>query len=506
MNDAHFSNHSPQRLAALRTTLASAGFSPAGVLETIGVTDSASIKESDILLLMHRTRGGTPLETLIRLFLMEMPVECGLLAKAIEPMGLPEWQEMGLISVGDGFAQAEIKLFPYQDLMIAYDLPRRLLSEDGYDYVMGIGGSSITLANLTVRRQAGLALDLGTGCGFQAFLAARHCARVIAVDRNPRAVALAGFNARLNGIQTLECRAGDLFAPVTGMTFDLIVSNPPFVISPESRYIYRDSPMAGDGVCRRIIREAPMFLNEGGVCQILCNWAELDGQDWRERLREWFEGCGCDVWVMRNQSRDVANYAANWIRHTEKLDTERMEERFAEWLDYYASQGIVRVSGGVINMRRRSHGSNWFHVDDGVETMYGPGGEYILKGFDARDFLESAAGDAALLMTALVLSPDVRIVQQLSPSGGNWVKEVCELHLSRGLSQKGEIDPYVEKLLIGCDGNRPLGTLIGEMAETLEVPVSDIASAACTLVRDFIVRGFLLPPAQKNTLLEPGGI
>jgi SAM-dependent methyltransferase len=491
--------HSPERLKKLRNVLLSADFTPEGVLKTIGVTDSASIKESDILLLMHRTQGGTPLETLIRLFLMEMPVDSIFLATAIEPMGLVEWEEMGLISVHGGSAKAEIKLFPYQDLMIAYDLPRRLLSEDGYDFVMGIGGSSITLANLTIRREAKLALDLGAGCGFQAFLAARHCDRVIAVDRNPRAVALAGFNARLNGIHTLECREGDLFAPVEGMTFDLIVSNPPFVISPESRYIYRDSPMAGDDVCRRIIREAPRFLNEGGFCQILCNWAELADQDWRERLRGWFDGCGCDVWIMRNQSRDVANYAANWIRHTEKLETEHMEERFSEWLTYYEKQRIVRISGGVINMRRRSGCRNWFHVDDGVETMFGPGGEYILKGFVARDFLEGVGDDAALLMTAFVLSPDVRIVQQLSPSEGKWVREVCELHLSRGLSQKGEIDPYVETLLIGCDGAKPLGTLIREMAETLGVPVSDIESAVCAFARDFIIRGFLHPPARENT-------
>ena len=102
------------------------------------------------------------------------------------------------------------------------------------------------------------------------------------------------------------------------MTFDLIVSNPPFVISPESRYIYRDSGMAGDEVCRRICREAPRFMTDGGFCQIICNWAEYKGEDWRERLKTWFEASGCDVLVMRNQSRDVATYAATWLRHTEK--------------------------------------------------------------------------------------------------------------------------------------------------------------------------------------------
>jgi SAM-dependent methyltransferase len=486
-----------QMLDALRGVMARAGFAPDGVLKTIGVTDAVSIRESDILLLMHRTRGGSPLETLIRLFLMEMPVDISLLKGAIDPMGIDEWVEIGLISVNGDSALAEIKLFPFQDMLIAYDIPRRLLSDAGYDYVMGIGGSSITLANLTIRSDAGRALDLGTGCGFQAFLAARHCGHVIAVDRNPRAVEIADFNARINGLHAVECREGDLFAPVEGMTFDLIVSNPPFVISPESRYIYRDSPMAGDGVCRKIVREAPNYLNEGGFCQLLCNWGELSGQDWRELLRGWFDGCGCDVWVMRNQSRDVANYAANWIRHTEKLETENMEGRFGEWLSYYEDQRIERVGGGVINMRRRSGGDNWFHADDGVETMFGPGGEYILKGFAARDFLEGAKDDAALLGATFTLSQDTRLVQQKLPSAEGWMMEVSEIHLSRGLAQKGRIDPYVETLLIGCDGTRPLEALIREMAEALAVETSEIVSAACALVRDFVLRGFLLPPARE---------
>jgi hypothetical protein len=201
---------------------------------------------------------------------------------------------------------------------------------------------------------------------------------------------------------------------------------------------------------------------------------------------------------MRNLSLDVANYAANWIRHTEKLDTENMEARFSDWLRYYENQQIERVGGGVINMRRRSGGRNWFRADDGVETMFGPGGEYILAGFAARDFLEGVEDDATLLATSFILSSHARLVQQKFPSAGGWMMEVSEIHLARGLSQKGRIDPYVETLLIGCDGTRPLASLIREMAETLAVETSAIETAACALVRDFALMGFLLPPTQDT--------
>jgi len=497
MNVSRTLDDSPQRLAALRSVLAASGFTPEGVLSTIGVKDSVSIKESDVLLLMQRTKAGTPLDILIRLFLMEVPVDVSALQLAIEPMGSDEWAEMGLIEIRGKSAVAKMKLFPFQEMVIAYDVPRRLLTGEGGDYVMGAGGSSLTLANLTIRRHAGLTLDLGTGCGFQAFLAARHSDRVVAVDRNPRAVAIAAFNAQLNGLANVECREGDLFGPVEGMTFDMIVSNPPFVISPESRYIYRDSGMAGDEICQRIVREAPRFLNEEGFCQILCNWAEYGDKDWRERLRGWFDGSGCDVWVMRNQSRDVATYAATWIRHTEKLETEHLEQRFDEWLEYYRQHGIVQVGGGVITLRRRSGGMNWFRADDGFETMLGPCGDQILSGFEAQDFLAGAADDAALLRTAFSLSPDVRLVQQKMPSGHEWVAEVDELHLARGLSFRGEIDPFMEQLLIQCDGSRSLESLAEEMAVSLGADSERVYPAVCGMVRHLVARGFLLPPGRE---------
>jgi SAM-dependent methyltransferase len=498
MNNSPVPHGTGEQCQALRAVLSTAGFTPEGILDTIGVTDSASIRESDTLLLMRRTRGGSPLETLIRLFLMEMSVDADDLRRAVAPMTVEEWVGIGLVGIAGGSAAARFRLSPWQDMVIASDSPGRLLSAEGHDYVMGIGGSSLTLANLTIRRPCRMTLDLGAGCGFQAFLAARHSEHVVAVDRNPRATKFARFNARLNGLENLECREGDLFGPVEGMTFDLIVSNPPFVISPETRYIYRDSGMAGDEVCRRIARDAPSFLNEGGFCQILCNWAEYAGQDWRERLRGWGEGSGCDVWVMRNQSRDTATYAANWLRHTERLETENLPERFDEWLAYYQRCGIERVGGGVITLRRRSGGRNWFHADDGFETMLGYCGDQVLAGFEARDFLDGVTDDGALLRTAPRLCPDVRLVKQLMPLQGEWATEAYQIHLSRGLAHKGEIDPFVERFLIGCDGARTMESLMEEMAVSLSVEPERIRTAVCGMVRRMVERGVLLPPGEKT--------
>jgi HemK-related putative methylase len=72
-------------------------------------------------------------------------------------------------------------------------------------------------------------LDMGTGSGVGAVFAALAGACVTAVDVNPAAVRCARLNARLHGVEPrIDARQGDLFAPVAGETFDLVLFNPPY--------------------------------------------------------------------------------------------------------------------------------------------------------------------------------------------------------------------------------------------------------------------------------------
>lgn len=265
------------------------------------------------------------------------------------------------------------------------------------------------------------------------------------------------------------------------------------MISPERRYIYHDSGMEADQICRKIVREAPAFLREGGFCHILCNWAEYSNQDWCERLAGWFDGTGCDVWVMRSETRPVAAYASTWIRHTERQEPEEYARSFEEWMNYYERQGIEAVSAGLITMRRSSGHRSWFRAEDGPEKMLGPFGEYILRGFELRDFLETVSEDSRLLNMPFCVCPDVRLERHSTPSPAGWVEVRDLLHLEKGLTYTGEVDPYMANLIIGCNGQRPLGDLLADMAASLGVEAVTIQEAFCGIVRRLIERGFLLP-------------
>lgn len=494
-NDQPFTFSRGDGFQRLRQVFDAAGYSNEGVAERLGIGDARSFSQQSMTRLLQATEQCTPLDVLIRLFLIGSTLDKNHVEKAARPMSLQEWAEAGLIEVRGQSASGRLEILPYEGIRVAFDQPRGIKTGLAEDYVMGIGSSTLTLGNLTVRRPSSASLDLGTGCGFLAFLAASHSQQVTAIDRNPRAVRLARFNAELNGLSNVECLEGDLFEPVAGRKFDLVVSNPPFVISPETRYIYRDSGMKGDEITRKIVRRVPEFLTESGFCQILCNWAHLRGQDWRQRLGEWFEQLGCDAWVMRSDTLEAEAYASKWIRHTERDDDAGFERRYQQWTDYYRREGIEAVSGGLITMRRRTGGSaNWFRADDGPEKMIGPAGEDIAVAFEQRDFVEANRDDATLAGRCLRISPHARLRQCFQPTESGWHPTESQLTLERGLAYTGTVDPYVAELLAGCNGKRTLHELIAAMAQSVDQDVSEIRPACLEIIRRLLERGFLICP------------
>ncbi|MEA2474370.1 MAG: release factor glutamine methyltransferase, partial [Thermoleophilaceae bacterium] len=113
-------------------------------------------------------------------------------------------------------------------------------------------------------------LDVCTGSGLLAVTAARHGAgSVAAIDVSRRAVLTARINARLNGVRVRALR-GDLFAPVAGERFDVIVSNPPYVPAQDDELPARgpqrawDAGTDGRALLDRICAAAPAHLRPGG--------------------------------------------------------------------------------------------------------------------------------------------------------------------------------------------------------------------------------------------------
>ena len=111
-------------------------------------------------------------------------------------------------------------------------------------------------------------LDMGTGSGVCAAFAAKHARRVVAVDINAAAVRCAGINALLNHLEhNIDVRHGDLFEPVPGECFDLVLFNPPFVMgAPRDD---RDRAWRSSDVAARFAASLGAHLKPGGSALVL---------------------------------------------------------------------------------------------------------------------------------------------------------------------------------------------------------------------------------------------
>ena len=278
----------------LREALLAADFTYDRVAETIGEDAHRALGRNETLPGLRRTTSRSALDTLIRLFLLQAPVGRaeaeGALPDLVDPLC-----NAGLLEQSVGEVAARLDCRPYatedRDLWIVSDLtpgldgaPMRV----GGDHVLGISSASTSLAQLTMREPVGRALDLGTGCGVQALHLAGHAGEVVATDVNSRALWMARLNAALNEVE-VDVRDGSFFEPVAGERFDLISTNPPFVISPATgeRLVYRDSGLPGDRVVEHIVRRGPDHLANGGWLQVLANWAIVEARPWAERLGPW---------------------------------------------------------------------------------------------------------------------------------------------------------------------------------------------------------------------------
>jgi methylase of polypeptide subunit release factors len=333
----------------IRRTLAEAAAAETVVVAADGTSEGASAGS---------TRGahagaatGTATEADARP--LDRLIEAFLLADAIPVGALPHQIVDDLVVLGmarrDGDALVPlVEVHPYGEPDTDWFLVSDIGAPATPDHVLGLGGASLTLARITPRRDVGRALDVGCGAGVQVLHAARHATRVVATDTNPRALAMTALSAALSGLPAdqVDLREGSLFGPVADERFDLIVSNPPFVISPSHRFTYRDAGLPGDELSRLVVRGAAAHLAPGGVAAVLGNWLHVTGEDWTVRVAEWVSGTGVSAWIVERDSQPIADYAATWLRDAGITEGEPFDAAMQEWLDAFADEQCEEVGFG----------------------------------------------------------------------------------------------------------------------------------------------------------------
>ncbi|MFJ9350230.1 methyltransferase [Streptomyces sp. NPDC101237] len=490
----------PDVAARLRTALLGASFTADGLLELLGAPAYAALARSETVPALRATRGDTPLETLVRLFLLQQPVPHARVADTLPVDGLLEsgW----LVRAGSDEVAATVDVRPYggpegEDWFIVSDLGCAVGGAGGIGQrdegvVLGVGGASTTLAGITVRTPVSAALDLGTGSGIQALHAAQHATRVTATDLNPRALHVTALTLALSGAPAADLREGSLFEPVReGESYDLIVSNPPFVISPGARLTYRDGGMSGDDLCRSLVQQAGERLTAGGFAQFLANWQHVAGEDWQDRVRSWVPR-GCDAWIVQREVQDVNQYAELWLRDSgdHRGDPAEYQARYDAWLDEFEARKVKGVGFGWITLRRTDAAEPVITVEEWPHSIEQPLGETIRAHFDRLDYLR-AHDDADLLEGHFRLA--VEVVQEQVGLPGAEDPEHVVLRQHRGMRRATKVDTVGAGFAGVCDGSLSAGRILDAIAQLMgEDPVL-LRDRTPAQIRLLVEQGFLEP-------------
>lgn len=384
---------------------------------------------------------GYKVAVLTALFMLGEPVGAAALETALPRTGVAGALAIGLV-VPTQSASGEQRYAPAVDLRpheaedahgsvrwwVASDLGELVTGQAlAPDHVLGIGRAGLTLAALTPRKPVETALDLGVGCGIQTLYLLRHVRQVVATDISTRALEFTAFNVALAGVDSarVQLRQGNLLEPVAGQRFDLIVSNPPFVITPPSvrqaglpLMEYRD---AGGPILPALVRGLEDHLNPDGVAVMLGNWEHREGTSWRTSVNQWI-GKSLDAWIIQREVQDPVEYAAMWLRDgglTPERSGVAFENALAAWQEDFDSRQVSGVGMGYLV----------FHAPS-VAATSGPGGT-ALEGQAAP---EEPASDAA----APGAVEPWRVLEEVPTSGqgalGEHVAQVIAAHEAlRGL-------------------------------------------------------------------------
>lgn len=437
-----------KQASLLRADLAQSGWGVESVEALLGPVAAAALQRelrAPALRVVRRALAagagdvaGYKVAVLTALFMLGEPVGAAALETALPRTGVAGALAIGLVvptqsASGEQLYAPAVDLRPHEAedahgsvrWWVASDLGELVTGQAlAPDHVLGIGRAGLTLAALTPRKPVETALDLGVGCGIQTLYLLRHVRQVVATDISTRALEFTAFNVALAGVDSarVQLRQGNLLEPVAGQRFDLIVSNPPFVITPPSvrqaglpLMEYRD---AGGPILPALVRGLEDHLNPDGVAVMLGNWEHREGTSWRTSVNQWI-GKSLDAWIIQREVQDPVEYAAMWLRDgglTPERSGVAFENALAAWQEDFDSRQVSGVGMGYLVFHASSDAAApgavvepWRVLEEVPTSGQGALGEHVAQVIAAHEALrglDDAQVAALKLRTASGLSKE----------------------------------------------------------------------------------------------------
>lgn len=517
----------PEQAASLRADLSESGWGVEAVATLLGEAADAALRREIRLPALRSVRAAlaagtdsSPVAVLTALFMLGEPVLATVLDAALPRTGAAGAAVIGLVDEPDeaGYVRARVDLRPHEAVDDAGEIRWWVASDLGElvtgralapDHVLGIGGAGLTLAGLTPRTRVRSALDLGCGCGIQTLYLLRHAEHVVATDISERALAFTAFNAALAGVCVmgdpdagsgggggrLELLRGSLLEPVAGRRFDLIASNPPFVLTPPAvreaglpLMEYRD---AGGPVLPELVAGLREHLEPGAAAVMLGNWEHRDADSWREAVATWIPE-GLDGWVIEREVQDPVEYATMWLRDgglTPERDAEGFDAALGAWIDDFEVRGVQGVGFGYLIVHRPLRSRDpWRLLEEVTTSGRGVLGHHVAEVLEVRERLTGLDDDAVVDLRP-VLAPDVTEERHFIP--GAVEPTVILLRQGGGLGRTIRASTVVAALAGVADGELSVGQIASAVVALTGEDAIGLRAEMVEATRHLITVGFL---------------
>ena len=538
----------PEQAASLRADLADSGWGVEAVAALLGEAADAALRREIRLPALRAVRAAlaagpapSPVAVLTALFMLGESVPATALDAALPRMTAAGAAAVGLVSEPDetGCVRALVDLRPHEAVDDAGEVRWWVASDLGElvtgralapDHVLGVGGAGLTLAGLTPRTPVRTALDLGCGCGIQTLYLLRHAEHVVATDISTRALAFTAFNAALAGVSVtgapgtpsaldvapgsgaasapdtasgvgrLELLHGSLLEPVAGRRFDLIASNPPFVLTPPAvreaglpLMEYRD---AGGPILPGLVAGLGEHLEPGATAVMLGNWEHRGTASWRDAVAAWLPE-GLDAWVIERELQDPVEYATMWLRDgglTPERDPEAFDAALEAWIDDFEARDVRGIGFGYLIVHRpQSPREPWRLLEEVTTSGQGVLGPHVAEVLEVRERL-AGLDDEAVADLCPLLAPDVTEERHLIPGAAE--PTVILLRQGGGLGRTLQASTAVAALAGVADGELSVGQVASAVAALSELNAADAAALRAEMVeaaRHLLTTGFLHP-------------
>ena len=517
----------PEQAASLRADLSESGWGVEAVVTLLGEAADAALRREIRLPALRSVRAAlaagtdsSPVAVLTALFMLGEPVLATALDAALPRTGAAGAAVIGLAGEPDeaGYVRARVDLRPHEAVDDAGEIRWWVASDLGElvtgralapDHVLGIGGAGLTLAGLTPRTRVRNALDLGCGCGIQTLYLLRHAEHVVATDISERALAFTAFNAALAGVCVmggpdagsgggggrLELLQGSLLEPVAGRRFDLIASNPPFVLTPPAvreaglpLMEYRD---AGGPVLPVLVAGLREHLEPGAAAVMLGNWEHRGADSWREAVATWIPE-GLDGWVIEREVQDPVEYATMWLRDgglTPERDAEGFDAALGAWIDDFEVRGVQGVGFGYLIVHRPLRPRDpWRLLEEVTTSGQGVLGHHVAEVLEVRERL-TGLDDAAVADLRPVLAPDVTEERHFIPGAAE--PTVILLRQGGGLGRTIRASTVVAALAGVADGELSVGQIASAVVALTGEDAIGLRAEMVEATRHLIAVGFL---------------